>query len=75
MYEWVNDRYDGSYYGTLSDGAVNPQGPANSEGAVVLKGGSWLSSMNELRAAYRNWNEPTSTYSNDGFRCALSYSP
>ncbi|MCW5854308.1 MAG: SUMF1/EgtB/PvdO family nonheme iron enzyme [Anaerolineae bacterium] len=40
-------------------------------GARVLRGGSWNNNNeNNLRAAYRNRNNPANENNNNGFRCA-----
>jgi Sulfatase-modifying factor enzyme 1 len=36
----------------------------------VIRGGSWNNDAQNLRAAYRNHNEPTNRNNNLGFRCA-----
>ncbi len=73
VWEWVNDWYDSGYYGTLADGVINPQGP-NTGNARVLRGGSWDSHTNSVRAANRLRYAPSSENDYNGFRCALSYS-
>jgi len=39
-------------------------------GARVVRGGSWNNNENNLRAAYRNRNNPANENNNNGFRCA-----
>ena len=51
VWEWVNDRYQGDYYG--SSPIENPTGPA-SGGGRVLRGGSWNNSQRYARASVRN---------------------
>jgi hypothetical protein len=36
----------------------------------VIRGGSWNNNAQNVRAAYRNHNEPTNRNNNLGFRCA-----
>ncbi|MDR3638328.1 MAG: SUMF1/EgtB/PvdO family nonheme iron enzyme [Isosphaeraceae bacterium] len=36
----------------------------------VIRGGSWNNDAQNVRAAYRNHNEPTNRNHNLGFRCA-----
>ena len=43
----------------------------NSRIGRVLRGGSWLNLANCLRAAGRNYNDPTGTYNDYGFRCVV----
>ncbi len=70
VWEWVADWYDESYYGSQSEWN-NPGGPAAGE-YKVLRGGSWNFSEDYLRAADRDGNEPTFTFSGFGFRCSRS---
>jgi len=74
VWEWVNDWYAPGYYGTLADGAINPQGPDTGE-YRVLRGGAWGDGSLGVRAAGRNRNAPDNSYPGGGFRCALSYRP
>ena len=48
--EWCNDIYDEAYYQKSS--ADNPRGPAEGK-QYVLRGGSWASSADASRSAYR----------------------
>ncbi len=75
VWEWVNDWYNSGYYGTLVDGAVNPQGPSSSGDRRVLRGGSWDYDLDSVRAALRYWETPVISSNDYGFRCALSYQP
>jgi formylglycine-generating enzyme required for sulfatase activity len=72
--EWVNDRYDADYYGTLVDGVVNPQGAENGKDAMLLRGGYWnIGNPTFLRAAYRGKFNPSDLFARAlGFRCARS---
>ena len=72
VWEWVADWYAGGYYGTLTDGVVNPQGPDTGD-SRGLRGGSWYYYAFNLRAAYRNRNYPGGRNGIGGFRCARSY--
>ncbi len=75
LWEWVNDWYDSAYYSTLPDGITDPRGPSSGT-AHVLRGGSWYYGMpSDLRSARRNGDDLSPGDLNDGFRCALSYSP
>lgn len=67
--EWVSDWYDSRYYETTTD--VNPMGPP--EGAIKsLRGGSWLSSAEEVHISARGSFEPAVVQANLGFRCAMT---
>ncbi len=72
--EWVNDRYDGDYYETLVEGAVNPQGAENGTDASLMRGGYWnIGNPIFLRAAYRGKFIAGDLYARAlGFRCARS---
>jgi formylglycine-generating enzyme required for sulfatase activity len=67
--EWVNDWYDGSYY-SVSPGS-NPAGPAAGS-SRALRGGSWSSSEDNLRAANRYGSDPSDSAYSFGFRCAAA---
>jgi formylglycine-generating enzyme required for sulfatase activity len=70
VWEWVNDWYDGGYYGA-SPGS-NPPGPATGS-YRVLRGGSWHLSVGNLRAAYRyGYFTPTNVSGDVGFRCVAA---
>ena len=63
--EWVRDNY-GPYQ---ADELENSRGPTK-EGAKVIRGGSWGISFNSIRAAYRDFSDPTHTDDGVGFRCS-----
>ncbi len=67
--EWVSDWYDSNYYRSSTD--TNPQGPLEGE-FKALRGGSWLSSRDEVRASGRSSFHPTVSRANLGFRCAMT---
>ena len=69
--EWVADWYKGSYY--ANSPSENPVGPSSGSGHV-LRGGSWSSDEDVVRAAARGWGDPSDSFSYDnvGFRCACS---
>ena len=69
--EWCHDVYDPSYYKTSPE--KNPRGP-DSGNEYVLRGGSWKSSPDALRSAYRIGENPgfsDACLARDaiGFRC------
>ncbi len=48
---------------------VDREGAANR----VIRGGSWNDNARNVRAAYRNSNDPTNRNDNVGFRCARAH--
>ncbi len=70
--EWVMDYYSPNAYS--KNPAVNPKGPQSGKFRVV-RGGSFLSSSEQIRASYRDKLLPTERYGNLGFRCAQSLYP
>ena len=69
VWEWVNDWYASDYY--AKSPGHNPQGPGSGS-YKVLRGGSWGSSEDVLRSAYRYDSVPVSGRGIIGFRCAVS---
>jgi formylglycine-generating enzyme required for sulfatase activity len=66
VWEWVADWYDSGYYSKSPQ--QNPSGPASGE-YRVLRGGSWLDAVNNVRSSYRSWINPAVTGDLTGFRC------
>jgi formylglycine-generating enzyme required for sulfatase activity len=71
VWEWTNDWYDGSYYGTSLGITENPTGP-NSGVYRVSRGGAWVNDNFGLRVAYRGYFPPDTGSNSIGFRCARS---
>ncbi len=67
VWEWVSSLYKPYPY-DASDGREN----MSSSDVRVLRGGSWGSSISNVRSANRNWDNPTNSDSNIGFRCTRS---
>lgn len=67
--EWVNDWYNPDAYQQASD--VNPMGPITGL-TKVMRGGSWLSSPDDLKVTMRDLYEPAVARANLGFRCAMA---
>lgn len=67
--EWVNDWYDPRYYENATE--INPLGPLEGE-FKTIRGGSWLSSAENLTVFARNSYDPTVARANLGFRCAMN---
>jgi formylglycine-generating enzyme required for sulfatase activity len=81
VWEWATDWYEAGH-ASLSDGAVDPTGPAMRSGPAgpvrVIKGGSWLCSANfcgRYRPAARQPQEVDLGASHIGFRTVLRGSP
>ena len=66
--EWTTDWFNLDYYRTSPES--NPTGPLDGS-AKVLRGGSWIDAVTNLRAAKRFWDDPRSVRVRYGFRCAL----
>jgi len=66
VWEWTADWYDQSYYQKRS--SRNPKSPFNGKHRV-LRGGSFMDKTDGLRVTRRNWDLPSSTFKNFGFRC------
>ena len=67
VWEWVSDWYDQDYY--KSGPVQNPPGPRKGDYKVV-RGGSWGSGTDDLRAANREVHVPSFRGFGTGFRCA-----
>jgi formylglycine-generating enzyme required for sulfatase activity len=67
VWEWVSDWYGADYYKTGS--LQNPTGPPTGD-YKVIRGGSWGSGPEGLRAAEREIHLPSFRGSGTGFRCA-----
>lgn len=67
VWEWVNDKYSADYYDQLV--YENPKGPEQGL-TVVLRGGSWINGLNDVRTSSRFYNSPAIHVEIVGFRCA-----
>ncbi|MAT96922.1 MAG: hypothetical protein CL608_07250 [Anaerolineaceae bacterium] len=67
--EWVSDWYDRRYYESSTD--TNPLGPPEGE-FKAIRGGSWLSSTDDLSVVTRSSFDPSVKRDNLGFRCAMT---
>ena len=79
VWEWVQDEYRSNYNGAPSDGSgwcasdcpVNASDPnynASNSPSRVLRGGSWISSASDMRAANRGSITPSHQYDYGGGR-------
>ncbi len=69
VWEWVGDWYSGMYYQTLP--TSNPKGPDVGTYRVV-RGGSFGNNAGYARSTFRRGGDPTTSYHDIGFRCALT---
>jgi formylglycine-generating enzyme required for sulfatase activity len=67
--EWVGDWYDPRAYEVSAD--TNPLGPLEGE-FKAIRGGSWLSSEDEVRVSGRGSYDPSVRRAHLGFRCAAT---
>lgn len=66
--EWIEDcRSDDDYEGASDDGSALTEGKCSTR---RLRGGSWWGNPNELRSAYRNYDDPSAPDHTIGFRVA-----
>lgn len=64
--EWCSDWYEQSYY--RKSPASDPKGPESGSNKVI-RGGSWTSTAETVRVAFRNFSNPDWLNSGVGFRC------
>ena len=69
VWEWVSDWYKEDYYYRTGD--TNPLGPPEGTDRSV-RGGSWTSTVEHVRAAARFHRPPNYRADDLGFRCALT---
>jgi formylglycine-generating enzyme required for sulfatase activity len=67
--EWVSDWYDPRAYEGAAD--TNPLGPLDGQ-FKSIRGGSWLSSEDQVRVSGRGSYDPSVRRAHLGFRCALT---
>ena len=65
VWEWCQDWFADTYYANSPQ--ENPQGPSSGQ-YRLLRGGSWGSSTDNCRSAYRNWDGAVKQFSINGFR-------
>lgn len=68
VFEWVGDRYDGTYYSSSPD--VDPPGPDNGNTRVV-RSSSYLSGQSDLPVNQRFQLDPEKNRQDLGFRCVV----
>ena len=65
--EWVEDCWNDDYKGCPRDGSAWTEGNCSLR---VLRGGSWINSLPDLRSAFRNRYGPNTRFNYFGFRVA-----
>jgi formylglycine-generating enzyme required for sulfatase activity len=70
-WEWIQDVWHGDYTGAPSDGSARMSGGDASR--RVLRGGSWFSTPQFLRSAYRFRSTPDNRNDVTGFRIARTF--
>jgi formylglycine-generating enzyme required for sulfatase activity len=71
VFEWVEDPWHDDYQGAPTDGSAGDAGGLQR----VVRGGSWNSNPQFLRAANRFWYSSVSRSDNIGFRLARTLNP
>ena len=70
VWEWCADDWQNSYENPPPDGAPR-RAPGPADRVIrVIRGGSWGRDARGVRAACRNWGDPSDRDGNLGFRCA-----
>ena len=69
VWQWMADWYSDTYY--QSSPSSNPFGPDSGQ-VRVMRGGSWLNQLYDLRSASRSRFNPSSSFFVIGFRCSRS---
>lgn len=70
VWEWVLDWYDPTFYSTQMQDSTNPTGAKIGKDRV-LRGGSWVSNIFNLRTALRYAYNPDQQAEFIGFRCVM----
>ena len=71
VWEWCHDGW--RHYG--SGHASDPIGPTEKDTDRILRGGSWSSPAEYVRAAYRSHEAPSRRHPNCGFRLSRGHGP
>lgn len=69
VWEWTRDCYNYNYNNAPNNGRAWLAGDCERH---VIRGGSWLESISDLRSAYRNYDSRNRRNSYNGFRLVLS---
>ena len=68
VWEWLQDRYHGTYEGAPADGSAWETGPLNEKWDRVLRGGSWTQMPNEISPTIRGYRHHRQQSLEIGFR-------
>jgi formylglycine-generating enzyme required for sulfatase activity len=68
VWEWCADWYAGSYVNAPTQ---DPTGPISGQ-SRVLRGGSWVNTLDGCRCATRNKSAPDVRYNGIGFRVVVN---
>jgi formylglycine-generating enzyme required for sulfatase activity len=72
VWEWTEDCWNGSNEGNPGNGSARTTGDCTTR---IVRGGSWLSIPQDLRAAVRNWYATGFRLDVLGFRLARTLNP
>jgi formylglycine-generating enzyme required for sulfatase activity len=72
VWEWTEDCWNDSNGGNPGDGRARTTGDC---GRRVVRGGSWIDVLQNLRSAFRYWDGTGYRYVNRGFRVARTLNP
>ncbi|MEL6105624.1 MAG: SUMF1/EgtB/PvdO family nonheme iron enzyme, partial [Planctomycetota bacterium] len=67
VFEWCDD----GQRDYTEDAERDPRGPSMASAYRVIRGGSWLSLAQDVRAAFRRWDSPVNRSNRLGFRCRV----
>jgi serine/threonine protein kinase/formylglycine-generating enzyme required for sulfatase activity len=73
VWEWVQDWWEGGYYGQFAEKpAIDPGGPSSPGSQRVIRGGGWYYGPSYCRTSNRHACDLTYRHTNIGFRVALA---
>ncbi len=70
LWEWTQDCWHSDYQGAPTNGSAWMNSNGGDCGRAVLRGGSWFNIPDNLRSAFRGWNERAKRNNDVGFRLA-----
>ena len=72
VWEWCQDHWHDNYNGAPTDGSAWLKNTTQSNNRRIARGGSWHSSPDRCRSAYRRYPRPDTQNDTLGFRVALA---